>query len=215
MRGGKGPPKGGLHDPLARDTRTSPGKVHLPPGASPLEAVDERRLKVWRMRTKDHLAPSEIAEQLGLPAKIVYEDLNNRHIKVIAAYSEEGQFWRRENNDEIERLKSVWAQYIFNPDVVVRGTTVDAEGKEKVVELSKFDAMVKIAPLYLALINIQNKMWGLYMVLDRGRNDVQDAHGSMHVKNLQVNMLQELRQIAKRENIPVTPTPEIQDSPQQ
>jgi hypothetical protein len=52
--------------------------------------------------------------------------------------------------------------------VVIRGTKL-VDGKAKVVELSKFEAMVKIMPSYLAAMNIQNKMWGGFTLCPRRR----------------------------------------------
>jgi hypothetical protein len=55
---------------------------------------------------------------------------------------------------------------MYDPSVVIRGTKI-VDGKAKVVELSKFEAMEKIIPSYLAAMNIQNKMWGLYTVPEK------------------------------------------------
>jgi hypothetical protein len=57
--------------------------------------------------------------------------------------------------------------------------------------------MVKIMPFYLAAMNIQNKMWGLYTVPEKARHD--DAPGSMNIKNVSIHMVHELRKIAQKE----------------
>ena len=83
--------------------------------------------------------------------------------------------------------------------MVTRGTEVDADGKTRVIELSHFDAMLKVLGLYLAALNVQNKMWGLYTVPQAAKGD---APGKMNVKNISIQTVQELRQLAKRENPP-------------
>ena len=45
----------------------------------------------------------------------------------------------------------------------------------------------------------QNKMWGLYAVPQAAEGD---APGTMNIKNLSIHTVQELRQLAKRENLP-------------
>jgi len=90
----------------------------------------------------------------------------------------------------------------LNPNVVIRGTEVDKDGKTRVIELSHFDAMLKVSTLYLAALNIQNKMWGLYTVPQAKQSD---APGTMNIKNLSIHTVQELRQLAKRENLPLPP----------
>lgn len=183
-------------DPLARDRR--PQKVR-DPRQPPLEVVDERRLKVWQLRTDDRLTPKEISKKLKLPLYTVYQDLNDRHSKMIAAYSEYGQHRRKENEGELEKFKAMCASYLYNPNVVIRGEQTGSDGKTRVVELSKFEAMLKVAPLYLAAINIQNKVWGLYTVPDP--KACSDAPGSMNIKNVSIQMVEDLRRIARNENL--------------
>jgi predicted transcriptional regulator len=128
-----------------------------------MEAVVERALKVWKLRTEDRLTPAEIAKRLKIPTYTVYRDLNDKHQLIMSAMSQYGQFCRNENERELEDFKAMCASYMYDPNVVIRGTKLVA-GKERVVELSKFEAMVKIMPCYLAAMNTQNKMWGLYTV---------------------------------------------------
>ena len=88
----------------------------------------------------------------------------------------------------------------LNPNVVIRGTEVDKDGKTRVIELSHFDAMLKVLRCYLAALNVQNKMFGLYTVPQAAKGD---APGKMNVKNISVNMVKELQQIAKKEMPPL------------
>jgi predicted DNA-binding protein (UPF0251 family) len=162
----------------------------------PTEAVDQRRLEVWRLRTDERMTVAQIAKQLSISTSIVYDDLNNQHDQILAALSEYGQFRRKESERELEDFKAHCASYIYDPNVVIRGTKI-IDGKAKVVELSKFEAMVKIMPSYLAAMNIQNKMWGLYTVPEKARHD--DAPGSMNIKNVSIHMVQELRKIARKQ----------------
>ena len=76
--------------------------------------------------------------------------------------------------------------------MVIRGTEVDADGKTRVIELSHFDAMLKVSGFYLAALNVQNKMWGLYTVPQAAKSDAPDTmtllqvrflHGASHVSN--------------------------------
>ena len=145
------------------------------------------------------MSVAEIAKQLGITIDTVYRDLNHKHEQVLSAVSEYGQFRRRENERELEALKALYASYIFHPNVVIGGTEVDKDGKTRVIELSHFDAMLKVLGFYLAAIDIQNKMWGLYTVPQAAKGD---APGKMNVKNISVNMVKELQQIAKKENLP-------------
>ena len=149
------------------------------------------------------MSVAEIAKQLGITIDTVYRDLNHKHEQVLSAVSEYGQFRRRENERELEALKALYASYIFNPNVVIRGTEVDKGGKTPVIELSHFDAMLKVSRLYLAAIDIQNKMWGLYTVPQAKQSH---APGTMNIKNMSVNMVAELHRIAKKEN-PSLPPP--------
>jgi transposase len=187
-------------DPLGRDRQVTPLRKKPPPQQTLTETVDVRRLKVWKLRTEKNMSVAEIAKQFRVPLDTIYRDLNHQHDKVLAALGEYGQFRRRENERELEALKALYASYIFNPNVVIRGREVDADGKTRVIELSHFDAMLKVSTLYLAAMNIQNKMWGLYTVRQAKQSD---APGTMNIKNLSIHTVQELRQLAKRENLPL------------
>jgi hypothetical protein len=182
-------------DPFVRDKHAPLSAKHRAAYRPATEAVDQRRLEVWRLRTDEEMTVPQIAKQLGISTSIVYDDLNNQHDQVLAALSEYGQFRRNESERELEDFKAHCASYIFDPNVVIRGTKL-VDGKERVVELSKFEAMVKIMPFYLAAMNIQNKMWGLYTMPEKARHD--DAPGSMNIKNVSIQMVQELRKIAQK-----------------
>ena len=189
-------------DPLGRDRPVAPLRKNPPPQQTPTETVDARRLKVWKLRTEKNMSVAQIAKRLGVTIDTVYRDLNHKHEQVLSAVSEYGQFRRRENERELEALKALYASYIFNPNVVIGGTEVDKDGKTRVIELSHFDAMLKVLGFYLAAIDIQNKMWGLYTVPQAKQSD---APGTMNIKNLSIHAVQELRQLAKRENLPLPP----------
>ena len=188
-------------DPFARDKQAPLLAKHRAAHKPPTEAVDQRRLEVWRLRTDERMTVPQIAKQLSISTSIVYDDLNRKHDQILAALSEYGQIRRKESERELEDFKAHCASYIFDPNVVIRGTKL-VDRKERVVELSKFEAMVKIMPFYLAAMNIQNKMWGLYTVPEKARHD--DAPGSMNIKNVSIHMVQELRKIAQKEMPSVT-----------
>ena len=191
-------------DSLGRDRQVTPLRKNPPPQQTPTETVDARLLKVWKLRTENNVSVAQIAKRLGVTIDTVYRDLNHKHEQVLSAVSEYGQFRRRENERELEALKALYASYIFNPNVVIRGTEVDKDGETRVIELSHFDAMLKVLGFYLAALNVQNKMWGLYTVPQAAKGD---APGKMNVKNISVNMVKELQQIAKKENLlPLPPT---------
>src|SRR6516162_4395813 len=150
-------------DPFARDKQAPLLAKHRAAHKAPAEAVDQRRLEVWRLRTDERMTVAQIAKQLSISTSIVYDDLNNQHDQILAALSEYGQFRRKESERELEDFKTHCASYIYDPNVVIRETKL-VDGKAKVVELSKFETMVKIIPSYLTAMNTQNKMWGLYTV---------------------------------------------------
>lgn len=181
-------------DPLARNRQISRVKG-TQPQIPPLEVVDERALKVWELRTEQRLTPNEISKKLGIPVWTVHRDLNERHNKILAAFSERGQYRRNENDRELEDFKAQCSSYIYDENVVIRGERIDSDGKTRVVELSRFEAMCKVAPLYLTAINIQNKMWGLYTVPEA--RSTGDAPGTLNIKNVSVNMVAEMQRIAK------------------
>jgi hypothetical protein len=183
-------------DPFARDKQAPLLAKHHVAYKPPTEAVDQRRLEVWRLRTDERMTVAQIAKQLSISTSIVYDDLNNQHDQILARLSEYGQFRRKESERELEDFKAHCASYIYDPNVVIRGTKI-VDGKAKVVELSKFEAMVKIMPFYLAAMNIQNKMWGLYTMPEKARHD--DAPGSMNIRNVSIHMVQELRKIAQKQ----------------
>jgi AcrR family transcriptional regulator len=189
-------------DPLARDRQASKTKGHLAAHVPPIEAVDERALKVWKLRTEDRLTPAEIAKRLKIPIYTVYRDLNNKHQLIMAAMSQYGQFRRNENERELEDFKAMCASYMYDPNVVIRGEKVDSDGKPRMVDLSKFEAMVRVGQLWLSAMNMQNKMWGLYTVSEQAPQ--QDAPGTMvNIKNVSIAIVEELQKIARRANVPL------------
>ena len=172
-----------MQDPFGRDEQAPLLEKHRAAHKAPAEAVGQRRLEVWRLRTDERMTVAQIAKHLSISTSIVYDDLNNQHDQILARLSEYGQFRRKESERELEGFKAHCASYIFDPNVVIRGTKL-VDGKERVVELSKFETIVKILPSYLAAMNIQNKMWGLYSVPEKARHD--DAPSSMNIKNVSI-----------------------------
>jgi transcriptional regulator with XRE-family HTH domain len=184
-------------DPLGRDRQVTPVRKNPPPQQTPTETVDARRLKVWKLRTEKNMSVAEIAKRLGVTIDTIYGDLNHKHEQVLSAVSEYGQFRRNENERQIEALKELYAGYLFNPNVVIRGTEVDKDGKTRVIELSHFDAMLKVSTLYLAALNIQNKIWNLYAAPE---SDARHDATTLNVKNVNVAaMVQEIQRIARKE----------------
>jgi hypothetical protein len=186
-------------DPLARDRQINRIKGHPPPQVPPIEVVDERALKVWKLRTEDRLLPQQIANRLKLPLRTVHRDLNRKHEAIMAAIGEYGQFRRRGNEKELEDFKTHCARYIYDPKVVARGSQIDSDGKMRVIELSHFEMMIKVMPFYLAAMNIQNKMWGLYTVPNAPSHG--DAPGTMNIKNVAIMAVDELKRIARKAEI--------------
>ena len=121
-------------DPLGRDRPVTPLRKNPPPQQTPTETVDARRLKIWKLRTEKNMSVAQIAKRLRVPLDTIYRDLNHKHEQVLSAVSEYGEFRRRENERELEALKALYASYIFNPNVVIRGTEVDKDGKTRVIE---------------------------------------------------------------------------------
>jgi hypothetical protein len=183
-------------DPFARAKQAPLLAKHHAAHKPPTEAVDQRRLEVWTLRTDQRMTVAQIAKQLSISTSIVYDDLNNQHDQILAALSEYGQFRRKESERELEDFKAHCASYIYDPNVVIRGTKL-VHGEAQVVELSKFEAMVKIIPSYLAAMNIQNKMWGLYTMPEKARHD--EGPGSTNIRNVSIHMVQELRKIAQKQ----------------
>jgi hypothetical protein len=120
----------------------------------------------------------------------------------MAAMSQYGQFRRNENERELEDFKAMCASYMYDPNVVIRGEKVDRDGKPRMVELSKFEAMVRVGQLWLSAMNMQNKMWGLYTVPEQ--TPQQDPPGTMvNIKNVSIAIVEELQKIARRANVPL------------
>ena len=127
----------------------------------------------------------------------IFGKLNPVQERILAASDAYGKFRRVQNEGEIEALKAQLASYIFDPSVVIRGVQEDKDGGVRVVEVSKFDAMMKAARLYLDTMNLQNKMWHLYT--EPNANSQLDVASMINVKNLSVSMTQELQKIARKE----------------
>jgi transcriptional regulator with XRE-family HTH domain len=191
-------------DPLGRDRPVTPLRKNPPPQQTPTETVDARRLKVWKLRTEKNMSVAEIAKRLGFTIDTVYRDLNHKHEQVLSAVSEYGQFRRNENEHQIESIKSLMAGYMFNENVIIQGTVVDKDGELKVVTLSQFEAMMKATAIFLAAMNLQNRMWNLYETSEPKSHDAT----TLNVKKVNVvAMVKELQQIAKKKKLlPLPPT---------
>ena len=67
------------------------------------------------------------------------------------------------------------------------------------IELSHFDAMLKVSTLYLAAMNIQNRIWNLYSSPDLNTGGGNTASAA---SNVALAMVQEMQRLAKK-SIPV------------
>src|SRR5215472_1883846 len=152
-------------DPFARDKQASLLAKHRAAHKAPAEAVDQRRLEVWRLRTDERMTVSQIAKQLSISTSIVYDDLNNKRDQVLAALSEYGELRRKESERELEDLKAMLTKHIYSGDI---------------------ELMRKVVPLFLGAMNTQNKLWGLYTVPERPRTDETSA-GAVNIKNDSIN----------------------------
>ena len=70
--------------------------------------------------------------------------------------------------------------------------------------------MLKAGALFLAAMNVQNKMWNLYSTPAPGNEDEHDGDirgkSNVNIKNLTIQMVNELQQLAaKKESLPATP----------
>lgn len=124
----------------------------------------------------------------------VYTSPKQKHVPQLVEYSD---FRRVDNERQLEAIKSMLAGYMLNPNVVVQGTVEDKNGEPRVVQMSQFDAMLKATNLFLSAMNMQNKMWGLYMVPQTPK----EPSTLGNIKNVTINMVQELQRIAKKENL--------------
>jgi hypothetical protein len=138
-------------------------------------------------------------KEIGLLRKRVKEELDiygvykSPPMERLPNFVEYPDFRRIENERQLESIKSVLAGYIFNENVVIRGSDT-----EHVVELSRFDAMLKATNMFLNAMNMQNKMWGLYTVPTARDND---ASSTLKIRNVTVDMVQDLQRIAKKEKL--------------
>jgi hypothetical protein len=91
-----------------------------------------------------------------------FHEISPQLEKKLAQASEYGDFRRVENERQLESIKAILSGYIFDENVVVQGTVLDKNGGERVVELSRFDVLMKAINIFLSALNMQNKMWGIY-----------------------------------------------------
>jgi len=108
-------------------------------------------------------------------------------------------FRRVKSEQQLEKIKELLAGYMFDPNVVIQGAELNSKGEIKYVQLSKFDAMTKAVTLYLATVNIQNKLWGLYTTQQEPRDPLDPPpSGALNAKTLAHDMVQELQRMAKK-----------------
>jgi hypothetical protein len=101
-----------------------------------------------------------MAEQLYVDSAFV--DLTPELKKKLKEASQYNDFRRIENERQLECIKSVLGEFIFDENITVGGDIPDGKGGTRHVELSRFDVLMKAVGVFLSAMNMQNKMWGLY-----------------------------------------------------
>lgn len=153
------------------------------------------------MKEKQIVAIREkIAKKLHVQE--IFGDLSPELQTKLGRAAEYGDFRLIENERQLEAIKSMLGPYIFNENVVVRGIATDRKGDPKVVKLDHFEVMMKATNIFLNVMNMQNKMWGLY-TSSPASDDGDKGKRQYNIKNLSINMVQELQRIAKRESLPI------------
>ena len=112
--------------------------------------------------------------------------------KRLPAPSDYNEFRRIENERQLESIKALLSGYMFNENVIVQGTVNDGT---RVIGLSHFDVMMKAMNMFLMAMNMQNKLWGLYTMPVVPSVEPRN----LTVKNVTVEMMQELQRIARKE----------------
>ena len=148
-------------------------------------------------RRKDIAAiRGKMTKQLG--AYAVFDEPDPIQENLLTEATESGNYahYRRANNERaLEAIKKNLAGYMYNDNVVVRGFNIK-DGRERVVELSHFDVMMKASRLFLDAMNIQNKMWGIYAGPERPRDETPPQAPSS--RTIAAEMVHELQRIAKK-----------------
>lgn len=119
--------------------------------------------------------------------------------KKLAAASDYGDFRRVENERQLESIKAILSAYIFDENVVVQSSIPEVDGGKRVVELSRFDVLMKAINIFLSAMNMQNKMWGIYAEVKMPRVPAQAEPAVVFSK-----MVAEMQRIAKKP-IPALP----------
>jgi hypothetical protein len=156
------------------------------------------------MPTKDPLGRSK---QIGALRKRMAKqlDLHNNFTDISPALGEKlsqaaeyNDYRRIENERQLESIKSMLAGFMFDENVVVKGSVSDKNGGMREVELNRFEVMLKASNMFLSAMNMQNKMWGLYTVPETSYSTAPNA---LNIRNVTVDMVQELQRIAKKEHL--------------
>lgn len=151
-----------------------------------------------RLRVKDpHIGSlrKKMSKELGVRG--IFGSLTRKQELMLQKASEFSEYRRVENERQLEEIKNLLWDYMFNKDVVVRGIELDKDEGVRVIELSKFEAMLKATTMYLAAMNLQNKMWGIYTTPTLPAN--KDVPGTITITKSAVQLVQELQNIVKRE----------------
>jgi hypothetical protein len=123
----------------------------------------------------------------------VFADISPELNKRLNEATEYSDFRRVENERQLEAIKSVLAGYIFNENVVVQAVVPDKNGI-RVVAIDHFEAMQRATNLFLAAMNMQNKMWGLYSVEQGGGGGA----GGGDSNTLTAKLVHEIQRIAQQ-----------------
>lgn len=141
--------------------------------------------------------------ETALGIQNVYVDLAPELKKELDNATGYKDFRRIENERQLEAIKAISGGYIFNDNVRVEGVEITKDGTPRLITMSHFDAMLKATTVFLAAMNMQNKMWGLYAPPPSEKDPDGGGGGdaNSHFKRMSM-MAQEMQRIAKREALP-------------
>ena len=84
------------------------------------------------------------------------------------------------------------ASYMFNEKVIIQQTAFNEKNELRVIEVDAFNKMLKATTIFLAAMNIRNKMWNHY-----GEEQVPKGNETSNAKHVTVNLMQEMQRLAK------------------
>jgi|SRR5215831_20279454 len=125
-------------------------------------------------------------------------NLTPKQETMITRAAEFASIKRVNHESQLEKLKNLLEPYMFNENVVVKGSEIKG-GEVKEIVLSHYESMMKAMTMYLAILNLQNKMWGLY---DQQKPPSGDPAAQLNIKSasiLAVQDVNELRALARNE----------------